>query len=146
MPTVYDVPAQDIIEALAAELKKHNKITPPEWASYVKTGSFKQHSPKNPDWWFVRCASLLRKVYMNGPIGTAHLRKEYSGLRRGVNKPEKSARASGAIIRKALQQLEAEGLITSTKRGRLLTAKGRSMMDKLATSIIKEKYPELKKY
>ena len=49
MPTVYDVPAEDLIEAISAELKKSSKITPPEWASYVKTGSFKQHSPQNPD-------------------------------------------------------------------------------------------------
>jgi small subunit ribosomal protein S19e len=48
MPTVYDVPAEDLIKAIAADLKKGNKITPPEWASYVKTGSFKQHAPQDP--------------------------------------------------------------------------------------------------
>ena len=113
MPTVYDVPAEDLIQAIAVELKKYNKITPPVWASYVKTGSFKQHAPQDPNWWFVRCASLLRKVYLSGPIGTSHLRKAYGGLRRGRMSPEKSTKASGAVIRKALQQLESEGLITS---------------------------------
>jgi small subunit ribosomal protein S19e len=82
-PTVYDVPAEDLIHVIAEELKKLNKITTPEWAGYVKTGSFKQHAPHDPDWWFIRCASLLRKVYLSGPIGTSHLRKEYGGLRRG---------------------------------------------------------------
>lgn len=146
MPTVYDVPAEDLIQAIAVELKKYNKITPPVWASYVKTGSFKQHAPQDPNWWFVRCASLLRKVYLSGPIGTSHLRKAYSGLRRGRNSPEKSTRASGAVIRKALQQLESEGLITSSRPGRIISAKGRSLLDKFSATLIKEKFPELKKY
>ena len=145
-PTVYDVPAEDLIKEIAVELKKYNKITPPEWASYVKTGSFKQHAPQNPDWWFVRCASLLRKVYVSGPIGTSHLRKAYGGLRRGRNSPEKSTKASGAVIRKALQQLESEGLISSSRPGRTITAKGRSLLDKFSATLIKEKFPELKKY
>ena len=146
MPTVYDVPPADLIEALSAELRKSSKITPPEWAAYVKTGSFKQHAPQDPNWWYIRCASVLRKVYMNGPIGVSHLRKEYGGLKHSYNRPEHFRRAGGAIIRKVLQQLEAEGLISSSRKGRTITAKGRSILDKLATKIIKEKYPELKKY
>jgi small subunit ribosomal protein S19e len=146
MPTVYDVPAEDLIKAIAADLKKGNKITPPEWASYVKTGSFKQHAPQDPDWWFVRCASILRKIYIKGPIGTSHLRKEYGGLKHGRSTPERFRRASGAVIRKALKQLETEGLITPSKQGRNISPKGRSLLDKLSTNIIKEKYPELKKY
>ncbi len=146
MPTAYDVPAEDLIKEVAKELKKSKKITPPEWAPFVKTGSFKQHGPKEEDWWFIRSASLLRKLYVSGPIGTSHLRKEYGGLRRGRNRPEKSTRASGAVIRKALQQLEVAGLAASDRKGRVISAKGRSLLDKTAAQIIKERYPELKKY
>ena len=146
MPTAYDVPAEDLIKAVAEELKKSKKVTPPEWASFVKTGSFKQHAPREKDWWFIRCASLLRKVYVHGPIGTSHLRKEYGGLRRGRNRPEKFTRASGAVIRKALQQLEADGLVASERNGRVIAAKGRSLLDKVASKIVNEQYPELKKY
>lgn len=146
MPTVYDVPAEELIKAIATELKKLSKITPPSWASYVKTGSFKQHAPQDQDWWYVRCASLLRKVYIKGPIGTSHLRKEYGGLRRGRNRPEKFTRASGSVIRNALKQLEGEGLISSSKQGRTISAKGRSLLDKISTKVVKEQYPELKKY
>ncbi len=146
MPTVYDVPAEALIKAVALEIKKLNKITTPEWANYVKTASFKQHAPRDQDWWYVRCASLLRKVYIKGPIGTSHLRKEYGGLRRGSNRPEKSTKASGSIIRKALKQLEGEGLISSSRKGRIISAKGRSLLDKISTKVIKEQFPELKKY
>ncbi|MEA2070696.1 MAG: 30S ribosomal protein S19e [Asgard group archaeon] len=146
MPTVYEVPASDLIEALTEKLQKAKNISPPDWASFVKTGCFKDRTPHNPDWWYVRCASLLRKVYINGPIGLSHLRKIYGGTRKGRNRPERFVKASGAIIRKALQQLEAEGLLTSDKRGRRITPAGQSMLDKLAAEIIDEKYPELKKY
>ncbi|MFW9921757.1 MAG: 30S ribosomal protein S19e [Candidatus Thorarchaeota archaeon] len=146
MPTAYDVPAQDLIETVAEEFKKSKKIVAPEWATYVKTGSFKQRSPRQEDWWYIRCASLLRKVYLNSPIGTAHLRKEYGGLKRGRATPEHFRLASGAIIRKALQQLESEGYVSSDRKGRSITPKGKALLDKTATSIIKEKYPELKKY
>jgi small subunit ribosomal protein S19e len=146
MPTIYDVPAEDLIKAIAAELKNKIKLIPPEWASYVKTGSFKQHSPQDPDWWFIRCAALLRKVYIKGPIGTSHLRKEYGGLKHGHSRPERFRRASGAVIRKALQQLEGAGLVAPSKQGRVISAKGRSLLDKLSTKIIAEKYTELKKY
>lgn len=146
MPTVYDIPIQDLIEVVAEELKRSKSVTPPEWASYVKTGSFKQHAPRNPDWWYVRCASLLRKVYVQGPIGISHLRKEYGGRKGGRSQPEHFTKASGAIIRKALQQLEKAGLVTSERKGRVISSKGRSMLDKIATNLINEKYPELKKY
>jgi small subunit ribosomal protein S19e len=29
----------------------------------------------NPDWWFVRAASMLRKLYLRGPIGVSRMRK-----------------------------------------------------------------------
>ena len=60
--------------------------------------------------------------------------------------PEKFTRASGAVIRKALQQLEADGLVASDRNGRVISAKGRSLLDKVASKIVNEQYPELKKY
>jgi small subunit ribosomal protein S19e len=50
MTTIYDVPASILINTLAVELKeKCDKIKPMPWASFVKTGSFKERSPTNPD-------------------------------------------------------------------------------------------------
>ena len=151
MPTPYDVPASILIKRLAQHLKDNvDKVVPPTWAVFVKTGSHTQRPPENPDWWFTRCASLLRKIYMKGPIGIAHLRAEYGGrIDRGV-KPEHARRGGGAIIRNALQQLEAAGLVeTLRKRGRVLTGEGRRLLDRLSTEIkgeLEKKRPELKKY
>ena len=151
MPTPYDVPASILIERLAQHLKDNvDKVAPPKWAPIVKTGSHTERPPENPDWWFTRCASLLRKIYIKGPIGISRLRSEYGGrVDRGV-KPEHARKGGGAIIRKALQQLEAAGLVETSKRGgRVLTGEGRRLLDRLSTEIkeeLEKKYPELKKY
>ncbi len=151
MPTPYDVPSNILIQRLAHYLKDEmDQINPPPWTPVVKTGSHAQRPPQNPDWWYTRCASILRKVYVKGPIGIQSLRAEYGGRKdRGV-RPEHARKGSGTIIRKALQQLEEAKLVKSSgNRGRVVTKKGRSILDRLSTEIKKElekQLPELKKY
>jgi small subunit ribosomal protein S19e len=151
LPTPYDVPASILIERLARHLKEEvDAIAPPTWVSLVKTGSHVQRPPQNPDWWFARCASLLRKIYVKGPIGIERLRSEYGGrIGRGV-RPGHARKGGGAMIRKALQQLQAAGLVEPLRnRGRIVTSEGRRLVDRLSTEIkgnLEKTLPELKKY
>ena len=151
MPTPYDVPPSVLIERLARYLREEiDEIVPPPWASFVKTGSHTQRPPQNPDWWFTRCASLLRKIYLKGPIGIERLRSEYGGrIDRGV-KPEHARKGGGAIIRKALQQLQSADLVEPLRnRGRIVTSEGRRLLDRLSTEIkknLEKTQPELGKY
>jgi len=149
--TSYDVPASKLVEKLASYLKENvDEITPLAWVSIVKTGVHVQRPPQNPDWWYVRCASLLRKIYVHGPVGVERLRAEYGGRKDYGVRPEHAAKASGAIIRKALQQLEAAGFAETFKtRGRRVTKKGRKLLEELAEEVEKEvikEIPELAKY
>jgi len=140
-----------MVKKLATYLKENvDQIVPPQWVPFVKTGSHVSRRPENPEWWFIRCASLLRKIYLKGPIGIMRLRPEYGGrLDRGM-RPEHVRKGGGAIIRKALQQLEAARLVTPFKnRGRILTKEGRQLVDKLCTEIkeeLEKTLPALKKY
>jgi len=151
LPTPYDIPAPVLIKKLAKTLKESiDEIVPPKWAPLVKTGSHTQRPPEDPEWWFTRCASILRKIYMKGPVGIERLRREYGGrIDRGV-KREHARRGAGANIRKILQQLEAAGLVETQKnRGRIVSKEGRRLLDKESTEIKKElqkTVPELKKY
>jgi len=151
LPTPYDVPSSALIEKLARYLKENiDQITPPDWAQLVKTGSHTERPPHNPNWWYTRAASLLRKIYIHGPIGTQHLRYYYSGRKdRGV-RPEHVRIGAAGNIRKILHQLESAGLIERNKnRGRIISAEGRRLLDSLSTEIKKElekTMPELKKY
>jgi len=151
LPTPYDVPAPILISKLAKYLKDNiDAVAPPPWAPVVKTGSHAQRPPDNPDWWFTRCASLLRKIYIEGPVGVSQLRSDYGGrVDRGV-KPEHVRKGGGAAVRKALQQLEAAALVKSLgNKGRVMTKEGRTLLDSLSTEIKKDlekEVPQLKKY
>jgi small subunit ribosomal protein S19e len=151
LPTPYDIPPSVLIERLAQYLKEEvDSINPPAWASFSKTGIHTQRPPRNPDWWFVRCSALLRKIYVKGPIGIEKLRSEYGGRIDRGSKPEHARKGGGAIIRKALQQLQTAELVKPLKNeGRVVTGKGRRLLDRLATEIKKElekTLPELEKY
>ena len=151
MPTPYDVPPSTLIERLAKHLKQEvDEISPPAWTPFVKTGIHTQRPPTSPDWWFVRCASILRKIYVKGPIGIEKLRQEYGGrIDRGA-KPEHARKGSGAIVRKATQQLQKAGLVKQLRNeGKVVTSEGRQLLDRLSTELKRElekTVPELRKY
>lgn len=145
MTTVYDVPADLLINEAAKSLKEEDAVNAPEWANYVKTGVHKERRPESTEWWYVRCAALLRRVYTEGPLGVQNLRVKYGGKKdRGVT-PERFTKSSGAIIRNALKQLEAAGLVEKVEGGRIASAKGKSFLDNISNTIIKD-IPELEKY
>ncbi|MGC9106056.1 MAG: 30S ribosomal protein S19e [Thermoprotei archaeon] len=151
MITARMVPADLLIKRLAEYLKENVKeVKPEEWSLYSKTASYNERVPDNPEeWWYVRSASLLRKLYLLGPIGVNRLRNEYSWSKRRGTRPPKSVHAPGHAMREMLQQLEKAGLVKRTKEGRVLSDKGRSLLDKLSYEIFKslaEKNPELNKY
>lgn len=138
MPTVYDVPAQELIERLKDYLKKEGVINPPQWFAYVKTGSHSERPPQDPDWYYYRAASMLRKIYLHGPLSVKELAKAYGGRKRNGYALAHSRIAGRAHIRKLLRDLEAAGYIRKEKMGRVITPAGRSLLDKIATEIFEE--------
>ena len=149
MATVYDVPPDMLIQRVAEKLKEIDEIKPPEWAIFVKTGVHKERSPEQEDWWYLRTAAILRKVYINQPVGLERLRTAYGGRKRRGSEPPKFRKGSGSVIRKALQQLEKAELVKKTDKGRVVTPKGKALLDKIAAEIKKEiveEIPALAKY
>jgi len=138
MAKVFDVPAEDLISKLSDHLKKDKKINPPEWSYFVKTGTHAEKMPQNRDWWYTRCASLVRKVYLHGPIGISDLKSYYGGRKRIGYNLDHHKDAGGAIIRKALQQLESAGYIDKKSKGRMISNDGMKRVDRLATEIFRE--------
>ncbi|MHA1861826.1 MAG: 40S ribosomal protein S19, partial [Candidatus Ranarchaeia archaeon] len=84
-------------------------------------------------------ASLLRRIYLEGPVGIERLRTRYGGRQtRGV-RPPRFVKGSGNILRKSLQQLEAiEFVKTIPGKGRVITGKGQQFLDQIATKVHKE--------
>ena len=135
MTTVYDVPADELVKAVAEKLKKMRAIAMPRWCVHVKTGVAKELPPMQKDWWYIRCASILRQIYINGPVGVSRLRTRYGGRQRRGVKREHFRKGSGKIIRVALTQLEDAGLVVKTKEGRKISPKGQSLLDNTAHEV-----------
>ena len=139
MPTVFDVPQDLIISKLTDYLKHVSQVDPPEWSAFAKTGSHAMRQPAEKEWWYVRCASLLRKIYVHGPIGVSDLESSYGGRKEISYSVGHHRDAGGSAVRKAIQQLEAAGLVAKQgRKGRMLTGKGVSLVDRLSAEILKE--------
>ena len=151
MTTPHDVPAAKFIDRLAKYLRENvDEVQPLPWTTFAKTGMHVEKQPQTPDWWYTRSASILRKVYIYGPIGLEKFRAEYGGRKNRGSTPDRAVKAGGSGIRKALQQLETAGLIQTVKlKGRSMAPKGRKLLQEVAGDLLKElvkTIPELKKY
>jgi len=150
MVTIYDVPADDLIGAVAARLE--DRIDEPDWVEFAKTGAGKELPPEQDDFWYVRSASLLRKVAQNEPIGIERLATEYGSKKRGSNRyvvrPPEHEGGSRKLIRSALQALEDEGLVTTASgEGRRLSDEGEAFLSEVATEVFEDlDRPELERY
>ena len=78
-----------------------------------------------------------------------HLAQNWRSRDRG-SKPNRAKKGSGSIVRESLQQLEKAGLVQSVKgEGRIVSAKGRSLLDNAAHEVrktVQETIPALAKY
>ncbi|MDZ5812647.1 30S ribosomal protein S19e [Halorubrum sp. AD140] len=150
MVTIYDVPADALIEEVAARLE--DRIDEPDWAEFAKSGSGKELPPEQEDFWYVRSASLLRKVAQNEPIGIERLATEYGSKKRGSNRysvrPGRHSAGSRKLIRASLQALEDEGLVTTAAgEGRRVSDEGEAFLSEVATDVFEElDRPELERY
>ena len=135
MVNVHDVPSGRLIPALAVQVKGLPGMEAPDWALLVKTGSHAERPPNDREWWFTRAASILRKLYLHGPVGLGDLERAYGGPKALHYFPKHHRDAGGSSIRKILSQLEQAELVSKTPRGRVLTPKGRAMLDKVSREI-----------
>ena len=136
---VRDVAATDFIAAYAEHLKNSDKFELPVWADLVKTATFKELAPYGDDWYYIRAASIARKIYLRPGLGVGQLRKWYGGSFRNGARTEHFRKANAGIIRSVLIQLEemkvTEKLPTG---GRRMTRVGQQDLDRIAGAVFHE--------
>lgn len=145
-----DIPPALLLPQLATELKNRQAVSPPPWASFVKTGVHKQRAPVQNDWWYLRSASVLRKIYVKGQVGVSRLSAEYGGKRDRGSAPYHARTGSRAILREIVHQLEKSGLVQPFKnRGRRVSPEGEKLLGAVSKGILQKlanDRPELAKY
>jgi len=137
--TLKDVPADKFVVAYAAHLKTEGKLNVPKWVNIVKTATHKELSPYDPDWFYVRVASVARQVYLKKK-GVGGLAIRYGGSARRGTRPNTFSRGSTNIARKALKALEALQIVEvdQANGGRRVTSKGRKELDRIAFQVAQQ--------
>lgn len=116
---------------------RSGKLKVPDQIDLIKTAKFKELSPSDPDWYYIRCASILRHMYHRYPAGVGSVTRIYGGRRRNGVHPSHYCQAATGIARKALQSLEAIGLIEKLPEGgRKLTSAGQRDLDRIANQVL----------
>ena len=150
MPHPNDVPPALLLPPLASELKNRKAVEPPPWALFVKTGVHKQRAPVQTDWWYLRSASVLRKIYLRGHVGVTRLSTEYGGKRDRGSAPYHARSGSRSVLREIVHQLEKSGLVQPYKNlGRRLSPEGEKLLASVSKGVLQklsEQRPELAKY
>lgn len=136
MADIFEVDTAELIARTAASLKQSG-VERPKYIEYVKSGAGRERQPTSPDFYYTRCASILRQVYMNGPIGVSKLRERYGNRKKHLVAKHHHVRAGGSIIKDAFDALEKKGYVKKAKKGRVITSAGRSFLDKIANEIQK---------
>lgn len=133
---VRDVAPKDFIEAYAEHLKNSDKFELPVWADLVKTGTFKELAPYGDDWFYIRAASIARRVYLKPGTGVGSLRRWYGGAYRNGVRHQRFTKANGGIVRNVLSQLENMKVCEKTENGgRKMTRVGQQDLDRIATAV-----------
>ncbi|MFQ6663425.1 hypothetical protein Gotur_030971 [Gossypium turneri] len=134
--TVKDVSPHEFVKAYATHLKRSGKIELPPWTDNVKTGKLKELPPYDPDWYYVRAASMARKIYLRGGLGVGAFRRIYGGAKRNGSRPRHFCKSSGSVARHILQQLQNVNIIDiDPKGGRRITSNGQRDLDQVAGRI-----------
>ena len=118
--TVKDVPADVFIKAYAAHLKRTGKMQVPEWVGLIKTASYKELAPYDEDWYYIRAASIARRLYIRRGTGVGAFTKVYGGRDRRGLRGGSFSRSSAGLIRSCVQQLEAIGVVSKVPKGYVL--------------------------
>jgi small subunit ribosomal protein S19e len=110
------------------------KLEVPAWVDIVKTASYKELAPYDPDWFYTRAASVARHIYLRQSVGVGALQKVHGGRKNRGTRPGRHYDGSGSVDRKVVQALQKIGVVRLNKKkgGRTVTRIGRRDLDRIA--------------
>jgi small subunit ribosomal protein S19e len=137
MANIFQVDTAELIKQAAEKLKAAG-VKRPDYVVLVKSGAGRERPPADENFYYIRCASIMRQVYINGPVGISRLRTKYGSKKGHVVHLHHHMRAGGSVIKDSFTALEKLGYVKNTKQGRIITSTGKSFLDKIANEISKK--------
>lgn len=127
-------------------LYRSGKLKVPDHIDLIKTAKYKELAPYEADWFYIRCASILRRLYHRSPAGITQITRIYGGRQRNGVRPSHFCRSDSSAVRKAIQSLENVKMIEKhPDGGRKLTSQGQRDLDRIAAQIAAKQRQALKK-
>ena len=124
----------------------------------MKTGTHKVLAPYDANWLFTRAAAIARHLYVRAKgTGVKTLRTVFGSNERNGTISCHHHRANGKIIRYCLKMLsdmklvdlvivqeedDKGKMVTTSTKGKKISPKGRSEMDKIAVEIYRRLHPQ----
>ena len=135
--TIRDVNTWRWVKAAANHLKQEGKLFVPNCSELVKTSHGKQRAPQSPDWYYIRCAAVLRALYIRPGQGYGGLAKRFSAKKNRGSRPEIYCKAGKGMLHWACKSLEKLKLIQKGQTsGRVLTKEGKKKADTIAFNVL----------
>jgi small subunit ribosomal protein S19e len=132
LPIQSSSPYRSIADPVAPNVSKTPQMEVPTWVDTVKTASYKELAPYDPDWFYIRAASMARKLYVSGNMGVGAFRKNYGGAKNNGTCRHHHGIGSGSVARAVLKQLESVGVVEKAAKGRRITPSGQRDLDRIA--------------
>ena len=138
--SIRDAPSWRWIKAVAKHFKNEGKLFVPNCTELIKSSFGRDRAPQNPDWYYIRTAAVLRRVYLRPGSGAGGLSKKYGIKQNRGSQPELATKGCRGLLRSCLQGLERMKLLEKGKnQGRVMTSSGRKLCDTIAHSVIAPK-------
>ncbi|EPY29798.1 small subunit ribosomal protein S19e [Angomonas deanei] len=136
--TLRDVNAWRWIKVCAAHFKREGKLFVPNCTEIVKTSHGRERAPQNPDWYYIRCAAVLRAIYLRPGEGYGGLSKRFGNKKNNGSCPEHTVRSARGLLHWSCKSLSKLGLLEkglSDQGGHRVTKQGRKVADALAFQV-----------
>ena len=103
----------------------------------MKTAVFKELAPYGEDWYYIRAASIARKIYLRPGTGVGALQKWYGGSYRRGTRTEHFRKANSGLIRTILISLEEMKVVEKheSDHGRKMSRVGQQDLDRIAGGV-----------
>lgn len=134
--TLRDVNAWRWVKTAAAHFKQEGKLFVPRCTELVKTSHGRERAPQKQDWFYIRCAAVLRAIYLRPGTGYGGLSKRFGNKKNRGSQPEITTKAARGLLHWACRSLEGLKLVTKGKEGgHVITKEGRKKVDTIAFNV-----------